>query len=160
MTDFDYPNEPEWVMDEAKRIHEEEGIDVYVLKSSAFYGFHLISFDILHWMKVKSIQAGLRLKTDYPFINSRYSVIAKGVKLVQKHFLTLRIGEKLLKGSPKFFCRFVSPNPFMKSITHYKIYQKFCGVPEAPEWYKDNWIYVNPLISIYKTFHHLGGKSA
>jgi hypothetical protein len=148
------------VLKEGKRIHEDHGIDIYILQSSFAYGFHLVSFDVLDWKTVKHIQAWIRLNTDYPFINARYSVLRKGVRFIQKHFLTLRIGEKLLKGSPKYLTRFVSPNKHMKSITHYKIYQNFCNLPDAPDWYDKDWLYVDPLISVYTTFHNLGGLSA
>jgi len=154
MCDFDNVN-LEDVLIEAKRIHEQFNIDIYIIESS-YKNFHLISFDVLKWRLVQTIQANITIKTDFPLINMRYGITMDSAsKLDYKCFLTLRIGEKLLKPSPNYITRFVKPNKYVKSIKHYGLYMEFCNIPDSPKWYKDNWVKCKVLISEYNTEHNL-----
>ena len=141
--DFDNISE-ELVCEEARRLHEKFGIDIYVLKSSE-KSFHLISFDILEYRQVQSVQADIRLESDYPLISER----------MWDKFLTLRITNKAKKKPPIFVKAFVqtpySSTGFKKSLQHYLLYQEICKIPPAPKWYE--WKNVELYFASYQTSH-------
>ena len=141
MLDFD-ETPFEWVWEEAKRLHDKFGIDIYIFKSSED-GYHMLSFDVLPWRLVQTIQADCRLETDYPLINTRY---------VDK-FLTLRISEKGKKPYPQFVARLVAPNKYEKSRQHYDLYMRLAGLVEAPCWYA--WKDVKLFLASYLTKHRI-----
>jgi len=138
---YDFDDIPEqWVLEEALRLHYKWGIEIYVLKSSE-RNYQLVSFDILPWRLVQSIQADVRLPSDYPLIGERY----------WDKFLTLRISKKGKKESPKFLKAFTNPpSKYEKSLTHYLIYKEFCGLPKLP---KGKWKIVKPYFAAYETRH-------
>jgi len=156
MNDFDNVSKTDF-LNECRRVHNENDIDIYALESSKGK-YHMVSFDVLKWRDVQSLQASLRLETDFPLINMRYGITMESAsRLDYKCFLTLRIGKKLLKPSPTFLTRFCDRNNYYKSARHYGIYMLFIrNMPIYPVWYKEKFIYNNPLITIYDTEHNLG----
>ena len=149
---YDFDETPkELVFEEAERLSKKWGIDIYVLRSSSrdspYNGYkeslHMVSFDILPWRMVQSIQADVRLENDYPLINERNF----------DKFLTLRISNKGKKKPPVFVKAFVGSSNYRrnKSLQHYLLYQEICKIPPAPEWYK--WQNVELFFALYQTSH-------
>lgn len=155
---YDFDEEPkEWVLEEAERLSKKWGIDIFVLRSSSrespYDGhkesLHLISFDILTYRQVQSVQADVRLQSDYPLISERY----------WDKFLTLRVSHKGKKEPPVFVKAFINSSNFTKtnkkSLQHYLAYMGICGIPEPPSWYKELWKDVKILWVGYTTKHGL-----
>jgi len=132
-------------LEEAIRLHEKWNIDLFLLQSS-IDGFHILSFDIMPSRLVQSIQADVRLDSDYPLISER---------IVDK-FLTLRISSKCKKGRPRFIGRLVKPNLYKKSKAHIDYYCALCGVLIPSFYCKKNMIEeVLPYLASYSSLHRL-----
>lgn len=142
---FEFDNiDYETVIEESIRLHEEYWIDIYVLQSSKD-SYHILTFDILPYHYSNLIGSWVRLESDYPILFERFFDC----------FLTLRIWLKGKKQPPVYKTRFVFPNGLKKSFNHYRLYQVFCGIPEPPPHYKDNWEYVKLYFASYLTNHNI-----
>jgi len=141
--DFDaVPMEDVWT--EALRLFHKWSIDIFIFQSSRD-GYHVLSFDILNPRLVRSIQADVRIVTDYPLITER----------IWDKFLTLRVSIKGDKGIPQFRAMIVCENKYLKSKAHYSLYKAVAGLPDAPSWYKNFWQDTDVYLAHYQTGHRL-----
>lgn len=133
------------VYDDANFLSQVFDIDIYVLESSPRH-YHLISFDLLTFETVNSVQNWTSVRGDY--INGKDRSIDGGLP-----HNTLRLGAKGRKGSPKFVKVFyATPNKHLKSAGHFNAWKALTGLPDPPEDRRDRFVlFGSATLSVYKT---------
>ena len=95
-------------------------LDIYLL-SSSYNSWHIISFDIMSNKEISEIQNWVSLPSDYVNVD----------ECVCDFYNILRLGKKGNKPSPLFVEAFLQKDDNrIKSLGHYSIYRKLCGIPE------------------------------
>jgi hypothetical protein len=143
---YEYDETPEYdVLEDANFLSQAFGIDVYVLCSSKG-NYHVVSFDVLSFETVNSIQNWTAIRGDY--INGKDRTLDGGLP-----HNTLRLGTKGTKTPPTFVKVFYSrEKPKLKSLGHFNAWKALCKLPEPPEHIKEAFVNMGYcMLSVYKT---------
>lgn len=142
---YEYDNiELKFVEFDAKLLSEKGNIDMYILQSSP-NNYHLVSFDLISREELIHLQNFVTIEGDYSRLQDESLYFPN-----RAGFNVLRIGEKNGKQSPQFIDLIkANHNIKCKSLQHYKLYLKFCNIPEIENL--ENFIDLNASLILYKT---------
>ena len=133
------------VLEEANFLSSAFDIDLYILESSPAH-FHLISFDVLSFETVNSIQNWVSFAGDY--VNGKDAPIDGGLP-----HNTLRLGAKGRKPKPHFRAViYAKRERKLKSKRHFQAWKALTGLPEPPDELKNSFVCISGgMVSVYKT---------
>lgn len=148
--EYDDVNEYE-ALEEANYLSSLFDFDIYVSESSPRH-YHLVSCDLMTVNEVDNIQLHTTFEGDYWTIKQTglYRDDLKRRNLETRLWCALRVGKKGKKPKPRFIRAFYRGNR-LKSLGHYRIFQRFCGFPLIKEGARKLYVNTDIQLTIFNT---------
>lgn len=138
-------------LEEANYLSSLFDFDVYVSESSPLH-YHIVSCDMMSVEEIDRAQHHTTHEGDYWSIKETglYRDDSNRKNLKSHVWCALRVGNKGRKPNPRFIKAF-RRGKRLKSLGHYRIFERFCNFPPIPECTRELYVKTDVMISIFNT---------